>query len=209
MRPLGGEAELGVFPAFLWAKQAAWLSLERHTRRVKHSAPSCLNAGACRKKKASTGIMLMSRFVPKRPRWNLDRKQDGFFCFSLQNWRCVSVRTRRLFVAPQASRVSRTAGVSLNFLSGFHPRCFLLVWSQQHRGWPASLRHDMATCFHWVGGPECWYDSCMNWGKSNLTLGLSAKEAPRGNKSRGEITERWTSICMQSQKRTMWMQLFL
>lgn len=40
----GGGAELGVFPAFLWAKHAAWLALERHTRRVKHSAPSCLKA---------------------------------------------------------------------------------------------------------------------------------------------------------------------
>lgn len=40
----GGGAELGVFPAFLWAKHAAWLALERHTRRVKHSALSWLKA---------------------------------------------------------------------------------------------------------------------------------------------------------------------
>lgn len=40
----GGAAELGVFPAFLWAKHAAWPALERHTRRVKHSALSCLKA---------------------------------------------------------------------------------------------------------------------------------------------------------------------
>lgn len=49
MCPVGGAAELGVFPAFLWAKHAAWLALERHTRRVKHSALSCLKAGARRK----------------------------------------------------------------------------------------------------------------------------------------------------------------
>lgn len=45
MCPARGGAELGVFPAFLWAKHAAWLALERHTRRVKHSALSCLGAG--------------------------------------------------------------------------------------------------------------------------------------------------------------------
>lgn len=39
-----GRAELGVFPAFLWVKLAAWLVLERHTRLVKHSALSCLQA---------------------------------------------------------------------------------------------------------------------------------------------------------------------
>lgn len=49
MCPVSGAAELGVFPAFLWAKHAAWLALERHTRRVKHPALSCLKAGARRK----------------------------------------------------------------------------------------------------------------------------------------------------------------
>jgi len=56
----GGGVETGVFPAFLWAKHAAWLALERHTRRVKHLALSCLR----------TGEMELEPCVDKRPTLN-------------------------------------------------------------------------------------------------------------------------------------------
>lgn len=98
MRPVSGAAELGVFPAFLWAKHAAWLTLERHTRRVKHSALSCLNAGARRKKKASTGIMLISRFVPNRPCKTWIGSGTDFFVFHPRTQKALRKHMNELLV---------------------------------------------------------------------------------------------------------------
>lgn len=149
MRPVGGAAELGVFPAFLWAKHAAWLSLERHTRRVKHSALSCLNAGACRKKKA-TGIMLISRSVSKRARktW-IGRKRDFLF-FTAEL--ALRKRMNAPLVCGTTTVNSQQNSRSITKLPLRFPSQVFPPGLKSAR--PAltslcgSLRHDTATCFH-------------------------------------------------------------
>ena len=83
----GCGAELGVFPAFLWAKHAAWLALERHTRRVKHSASflsESLRDGArrnnnSRRRTASTWITLNSLSFPRTE--NMKTSTGSVFLF--------------------------------------------------------------------------------------------------------------------------------
>lgn len=201
----GGAAELGVFPAFLWAKHAAWLALERHTRRVKHSALSCLKAREMELAETTaptTGSFHLNKahFILNRlETWKL---QLEVCCFTFDPevsqlprrhskfMVCISMWCR--FIHHVDVTVSKTTGEVMDPVtsSWVSPRCFL--WSEVSNRPLMSLSGPPpwhCDPFPSVHEPECWCDSCVNQQRTNRTLPLSARKHNKETKP-GRISGR-------------------